>query len=80
VNRRRLIPLVIGVVLLTIGVGLILYGSTLPADFVAISRWNYSNHGEVSVLMLIGIIPVSLGIAFLLFWFLTRSKPASPSS
>ena len=77
-NRRRIVPLVLGVVLLGLGVGLILYGSTLPADFVTSNRWYYYE-GEVNLLMLIGLFPISIGISFLLFWFLTRSRCAVKS-
>lgn len=78
-NRRRLIPLVIGVVLLTIGAGLILYGSTLPADFVAISPYDY-HQSEVNFLIIVGIFPACIGIFFLLLGFFTRSKTAIPTS
>ena len=80
VNGRRLIPLVLGVGLCSLGVSLIVYGSTLPEDFVVHGIWRYSSQDEVNVLMLIGLFPVCFGISFLLFWFLKRSKSASVAS
>ncbi len=72
-------PLVVGVVLLAIGVGLLLYGSTLPEDYVVHGLLDYSAQDMVNFLMVIGLIPIFVGASFLLYWLLTRSKPAKPS-
>lgn len=78
-NGRRLLPLVLGVVLCALGVSLIVYGSTLPQDFVIHGIWRYSSQSEVNILMPIGLLMVPISISFLLFWFFTRPKPASVS-
>jgi hypothetical protein len=76
-SRRRLTLLVVGGVLIALGVGLILYGNTLPPDFVVHGIWNYSIQDKANSLMLIGVFPACIGISLLIFWFFTRSKPAS---
>ena len=72
VNTRWSIPLIIGIMLLAIGVGLILYGiSSSPSILVQNSALRTY---EVNIVMLIGVPPLCIGIAFLLFWLFTRSK------
>jgi hypothetical protein len=79
VNRRRVLPLVVGAVLCSIGVGLVLYGNTLPADFDVHGIWIFSYQAKYNILMLVGAFMVPIGISFLLLWFFTRTKPASPA-
>jgi hypothetical protein len=62
--------------LFTLGASLIVYGSTLPEDFVVHGIWDYSNQDETNILMFMGVFPICIGAAVLLFWFFTRSKPA----
>ena len=73
-NRRRLILLVIGVVLLLLGVGLFFYGNSLPPNIVvqnlALTTF------EVNIIMLIGVPPICVGTTLLLLWFVTRPKSA----
>ena len=73
-TRKHLIPLIIGVILLGLGAGLILYGIWLPPDFIVGSSILPLLQTEINILVLFGIPLVSIGIAFLLFWFFKRSK------
>ena len=77
-TRKRFIPLIIGVILLGLGVGLIFYGITLPPNFIVGSFILPLLQTEINILVLFGIPLVSIGIAFLLFWFFTRSKEVKP--
>ena len=77
-TRRRLILLVIGFVLLVLGASSIVYGSLLPPNIV-VQNWALRTY-NVNILMLIGVPPVCVGVALLLFLLFTRSKPSSISS
>lgn len=63
-----------GIFLVALGVGLILYGNTLPKDFVVHGIWIFSYQANYNILMLIGLFLIPVGLSFLLFWFFTRLK------
>jgi hypothetical protein len=63
------------IILLTFGIGLILYGATLPTEIALDSgiltdvTW-----GATNILITIGGIPLVFGFTFFLIWLLRYSK------
>jgi uncharacterized protein (DUF486 family) len=71
---KRILILLLGAILCAFGIALVLYGSTLPADIILHSRYNYSNIDHANVLTLVGFGMLPFGAGFILFWVLTLSK------
>jgi uncharacterized membrane protein YidH (DUF202 family) len=65
---------VVAVILCFIGIGLILYGNTLPQDIETFSRYSQNYLGNTNIAWLIGAVMVTASIPCFLYWLLTPSK------
>jgi hypothetical protein len=74
-HTRHPFLLLIGIILLVIGVGLILYGVYSPPNIVV--QNSALRTYKLNAALLIGVPPVCIGVALLLFWHFSNSKPKS---
>jgi len=71
---RRKSPLLASIILFSVGIALVLYGSALPNDLILHSRYNYSHTFESNIPFLVGFALLPIAWGFLGFWIFTRRK------
>lgn len=72
--RRKSLLLLSGIILFSISIVLVIYGSTLPNDLVLHSKYSYSHTYESNVPFLVGFALLPIAWGFLGFWIFTRRK------
>ena len=73
-NKRTVVFLAASALFLGLGMGLILFGNTLPSDIALFSRYSHAYEGQTNIVTMIGLGMLPVSLAFLLYWFFTRSK------
>ena len=72
--KRRTISFIAVLVSLALGIGLILYGNTMPKNIDMFSRYSGSFTGTTNLVMLVGEIMTLVAAVCLIWWILERTK------
>ena len=72
-RNRSVILLAIGFILIVIGIGLTLHGTTLPEDLtISPSRIDPSRKDTTNIFIASGLITLFVGVFFVMYWIFKR--------